>query len=100
VPAAIKTWWYPGETTGHEFLYPKTQAVRLAHAASEPVLTTQRQTTKAEETKTGDLTRVGANDQKTPVVSGQKPTVAMPKGEAQQGQDAPVSIVIEVIPGH
>src|SRR5260221_9368459 len=52
VPAAIKTWWYPGESTGPEFVYPKTQAVRLAHAASEPVLTTQRQTTKAEETKT------------------------------------------------
>lgn len=25
-PAAIKTWWYPGERTGYEFIYPNDQA--------------------------------------------------------------------------
>ena len=25
VPPAIKTWWYPGERTGYEFVYPKQQ---------------------------------------------------------------------------
>ena len=29
-PAAVKTWWYPGNTIGREFIYPKSQARRLA----------------------------------------------------------------------
>ena len=31
-PQAIKTWFYPGETTGFEFIYPKEQAMRIASA--------------------------------------------------------------------
>ncbi len=45
MPAAIKAWWYPGERTGYEFMYPKDQALRLAQGASQPVLTTQAHTT-------------------------------------------------------
>ena len=26
-PAAIKTWWYPGNSTGYEFIYPRKQAL-------------------------------------------------------------------------
>jgi len=29
-PEAIVTWFYPGETTGHEFLYPKQMQQELA----------------------------------------------------------------------
>jgi hypothetical protein len=91
VPPAIKTWWYPGERTGREFIYPKDQAIRLAHAASEPVLTTERHTTKAEETKTGNLTRVSANGQETPVSADAKPTAGTPRGQALQGENAPAA---------
>ena len=28
----IKTWFYPGESTGFEFVYPKEQAMRIASA--------------------------------------------------------------------
>jgi hypothetical protein len=31
-PEAIVTWFYPGETTGHEFLYPKPIEQELATA--------------------------------------------------------------------
>jgi len=31
-PQAIKTWFYPGESTGFEFVYPKGQAMRIASA--------------------------------------------------------------------
>jgi hypothetical protein len=31
-PVAIKTWFYPGETTGFEFVYPKEQAQGIASA--------------------------------------------------------------------
>ena len=31
-PEAIVTWFYPGETTGHEFVYPKQMQQELASA--------------------------------------------------------------------
>jgi hypothetical protein len=31
-PEAIVTWFYPGDTTGHEFLYPKQAEKELASA--------------------------------------------------------------------
>jgi hypothetical protein len=37
-PAAVKTWWYPGNTIGREFIYPKSQARRLAAATNTNVL--------------------------------------------------------------
>lgn len=36
-PQAIKAWFYPGTTTGHEFVYPKNDAIELAKANNEPV---------------------------------------------------------------
>src|SRR4029434_7122843 len=33
MPAAIKTWWYPGERSGYEFVYPKEQARWVAASA-------------------------------------------------------------------
>lgn len=40
-PAGVRTWWYPGERTGREFVYPRSQATRLAKATNQDVLTTQ-----------------------------------------------------------
>ena len=39
MPAAIKTWWYPGAKDGYEFVYPKEQARLLAEGSGQPVLT-------------------------------------------------------------
>ena len=36
-PAAIKEWFYPGDTYGQEFVYPKNRAVELAKASKQPV---------------------------------------------------------------
>ena len=36
-PQAIKVWYYPGHTIGHEFVYPKARAIELAKAVNEPV---------------------------------------------------------------
>jgi hypothetical protein len=36
-PEAIKGWFYPGRNYGHEFVYPKTEAVALAEANDTPV---------------------------------------------------------------
>ena len=36
-PQAIKVWFHPGVTRGHEFVYPKARAIELAKAVNEPV---------------------------------------------------------------
>jgi hypothetical protein len=47
-PAAVKTWWYPGNTIGREFIYPRSQARRLAQATNETVLTSESETVTSE----------------------------------------------------
>ena len=36
-PEAVRAWFYPGETYGHQFVYPKPKAVALAKANNTPV---------------------------------------------------------------
>ena len=93
-PAAIKTWWYPGERRGYEFIFPKEQARRLAKAASQPVLTTDAQTTTTEQTNTAELSRVGSSGSETDVNASAAPTAATPIGTTQEGQIASSSISI------
>jgi hypothetical protein len=99
-PAAIKTWWYPGQSLGYEFIYPKEQARRLAMGASQPVLTTQAQTTTTEQTNTADLSRVGVDGQETQVNASANPTASTPTGVTQEGQIAssPITISTPSIP--
>ena len=37
-PDAVKSWNYPGERTGYEFIYPRAQAMIIAHQTHQPVL--------------------------------------------------------------
>jgi hypothetical protein len=37
---AVKVWYYPGETIGNEFVYPKTQAMKIARESHTRVLAT------------------------------------------------------------
>ena len=36
---AVQYWYYPGDKTGHEFVYPKDQALRIAKRTGQNVLT-------------------------------------------------------------
>ena len=51
---AIKIWFYPGNSVGHEFIWPRDKAIQLAKATGVSVLTT-----KTEE-ESSDLTRIDA----------------------------------------
>jgi hypothetical protein len=66
-PQAVKTWWYPGNTIGREFIYPKSQARRLAQATNQPVLTTQAENVSTEQMKTADLVSVSPSGRETAV---------------------------------
>ena len=37
-PPAIRAWFYPGDNSGQEFVYPKKRAVELAKITNQPVL--------------------------------------------------------------
>src|SRR5262249_36776563 len=37
-PQAVKVWYYPGDRTGDEFVYPKSQAMRIAKETHQRVL--------------------------------------------------------------
>ena len=49
---AIKIWFYPGNTVGHEFIWPRDKAMQLARTTGQAVLTTKT------EDESSDLTRV------------------------------------------
>jgi hypothetical protein len=67
-PPAIRTWWYPGRSIGHEFIYPKDHARRLATRQTEGVLTVTGDAT-GDAMQTADLSRIGANGQETSVTA-------------------------------
>ena len=93
-PAAIRTWWYPGERSGYEFIFPREQARRLAMGASQPVLTTDAQTTTTEQTNTAELSRVGSSGQETDVSASAAPSPGTPAGTTQEGTIAASSLSI------
>jgi hypothetical protein len=39
-PQAVKVWYYPGDTIGNEFVYPKSQAMKIARESHTRVLAT------------------------------------------------------------
>lgn len=39
-PEALRAWFYPGRTSGEEFVYPKSRAMELARDSNMPVLYT------------------------------------------------------------
>src|SRR5262245_601477 len=62
-PQAIKAWFYPGDTIGNEFVYPKTQAITIAKATHQSVLATNDSVTDTEHMKTTEIGRVDENGQ-------------------------------------
>ncbi len=82
-PAAVKSWWYPGESIGYQFIYPRNQAKQIAKSTGQPVLTTKAESTKSEETKSGELTRVDSN--------GRDVDVNAPDAAAQSASNQPAS---------
>jgi hypothetical protein len=53
-PQAVKVWYYPGERIGNEFVYPKSQAMRIARETHTRVLATNDEP-KVSENKAGEI---------------------------------------------
>jgi len=82
-PPPIKTWWYPGNSIGYEFIYPRKQALELAKVVNEPVLTTKSETT---EFKSADLARVEPSGEPVAAPVNENPAPAEVTGRAQRGE--------------
>lgn len=87
MPAAVKTWWYPGNSIGYEFIYPREQALLIAKAAKEPVLTTA-ENVSGDGLKTADLSRIDGSGVPAEVKIEDKPAPAQATGRVQQGEVA------------
>ena len=82
VPPPVKTWWYAGKAIGYEFIYPRKQALELAKATSEPILTTTKETS---DLANAELSRVtGSESNQAAVTVEQEPAPQEVTGRAQQ----------------
>jgi hypothetical protein len=75
---AIKTWFYPGNSVGHEFIWPRNRAAQLARATNQPVLTTKT------DDESSDLTRVDATGAEAAVTTEEPRTDAQPAPEPRR----------------
>jgi hypothetical protein len=92
-PSAISTLWYGGERTGRELIYPREQALRIARTTNQAVLTTRVATTKADEAKSAELTRVSPSGDNTQIAAN---AATEPGGRLQRG--APDSFAADTTP--
>jgi hypothetical protein len=111
---AVQYWYYPGDRIGHEFVYPKDQAMKIAARTGQNVLSTEGEITSSdarvsstspsgetsEWTREGAATRQGAASAQTSGVQGttgvsetpqqspQAATTSQPEPMAQPEQPA------------
>ena len=90
-PDALKAWFYPGETGGQEFVYPKARAVELAQVTHESIPAVENEPAPVEELKTEPI--VSETPEKTevaveaappaPVAQALSPAPVLPKTASQ-----------------
>jgi hypothetical protein len=77
-PQALRFWYYPDDSVGHEFAYPKDQALLIAKANNEAVLAINSSSTDLSSVASSDITRVEAEavvEQPTPQPVVEQPAV-------------------------
>jgi len=93
---AIKEWFYPGMRYGHEFVYPKTDALRFAKTdvpenADKPAESAELQSTEVQ-SMTNEPAAVEHSEPTVPPAEAQLPPQPVPEAEAQlppQAQPVP-----------
>lgn len=63
LPPAVRYWYYAGERAGNEFVYPRNQAMTIARASGESVMSVDTESNNIEDWKNGQPTRVTADAQ-------------------------------------
>jgi hypothetical protein len=60
-PPAVHYWYYAGERSGSELVYPKNQATQIARNSGESVMSVDTESTDMNDMKNGKLSRIDAN---------------------------------------
>jgi LPXTG-motif cell wall-anchored protein len=68
-PDALKAWFYPGDTTGQEFVYPKQRAVELAGVTHETIPAVETEPATLQELKSEAI--VAETPEKTEIAIGE-----------------------------
>lgn len=89
MPPPVRYWYYAGERTGNEFVYPKEQAQRIANASGESVMATETTSASVGEMKTAEISRVEpeANTEQAQPEPQSRP--AAPQSEPTTGERRP-----------
>lgn len=95
---AIRTWWYPGRSIGHEFIYPKDHARRLAARQSEGVLTVSGDAATEDEMRTAKLARIGKDGREATVNAEARSETAQARTETTPAPTTPAARAEEVAP--
>lgn len=96
---AIKVWFYPGRATGHEFIYPRSQATRIAQRTGESVLTTRSGTEITETVADADLTRVDRSGRDAEVdIDGQPAAETRAEPQTAETQPGPPPVADRTAP--
>jgi|CXWL01.1.fsa_nt_gi hypothetical protein len=90
MPQAVRTWWYPGNRTGYEFVYPKAQARLLARGSGQPVLATATEPTTIP-APPAVVERIEPSGEETAIAETAPPAFA-PTGPILLGQLAPPTL--------
>jgi hypothetical protein len=95
VPPAVQYWFYPGRTIGHEFVYPRAQAMKIAQAAQTPVLATEAAVDDADAMASAKVTRIDPQGRESEYAerapAPAADTAQMQTGQADMGQQAPAA---------
>ena len=59
---AVRYWYYAGDTAGNELVYPKAQAMLIAKASGESVMSVDSEGTSNDDWKSGSMARVTGTD--------------------------------------
>jgi hypothetical protein len=66
-PDALKAWFYPGENSGQEFVYPKARAIELAQVTHESIPAVQTEPTTVEEFKSEPIVAETPEQKEVPI---------------------------------
>ncbi|MDP1571056.1 MAG: hypothetical protein Q8L86_13750 [Vicinamibacterales bacterium] len=91
-PQAIRAWFHPNNTVGHEFVYPRDRAVALAKQAHTAVPSTEAAADDAMALRTAPIVTVEADEVNPPVAVALQPPAAT---AARQPEAAVVTQPVE-----
>jgi hypothetical protein len=102
-PEAIKAWFYPGQSWGQEFVYPKKRAMELAKIVNEPVLAMPIETTETvpvETLKSVEVAAIEPTGEEVPFtqVVDAPPAVVEEAPPAAVEAAPPATLVAETLP--